>query len=264
MINILCPTDFSENAKKACEFAIRQFDLTNAHFTLYHAVIQPRSYGGMLVKITDIMLSDAQERLQAEIVELKVKFGDELKIKCLAKVGYLDQIIPLIIRRELIDLIVMGTKGASTLATKVLGSNAEQVIRKSNKPVLAIPNLSALRDIKNVVIATEREEMPKAAAVEHVLNSLKEQVDASVLTIFTENTTKAPKSIALHGRFLPVHIEHAPKAMMGIRKYLEENQVDLLVVFHLQKTRLDYIFSQSTTKKIFAAMDVPMLVLPGA
>jgi len=264
MINILCPTDFSDNAKRACEFAISQFDLKNAHFTIFHAVIQPRSYGGMLVKITDIMLSDAQDRLQVEIAELKVKFGDELKIKCLAKVGYLDQIIPLIIRKELIDLIVIGVKGFSTLATKVLGSNAEQVIRKSTKPVLAVPNLVDLADIKKVVIATEKDKLPNAAAVEHVLNSVNQQVDASVLTVFTENTRKAPKSIAINGRFLPVHIEHAPKAMMGIRTYLEENQVDLLVVFHLQKTRLDYIFSRSITKKIFATIDVPMLVLPGA
>jgi nucleotide-binding universal stress UspA family protein len=264
-INILIPTDFSPNSSYACDFTIRQFNHETTHFVIYYSVIPPRSYGGMLMNIADVMLNDAQKKLNQLIVSVKTKFGHQLQIKPVAKVGFLDETIPELIRKEQIDLIAMGTLGESNIISKILGSNTEQVIRKSTIPVLAIPNTPKISDICNVIIATERDKLDDSVLIEKILNSINHQLDVSVLTVFTteaQKVQKAPKGIELNGRFLPVYVETAPKAMDGIQNYISENEVQLLVMYNLHRTRLDYFFGKSITKKMAGSQRLPLLVVP--
>ncbi|MCB0733827.1 MAG: universal stress protein [Flavobacteriales bacterium] len=263
MINILIPTDFSPNAQVATDYAIGQFTHSKVQFTLYHAVIQPRSYSGMLVNITDIMLNDARDLLNQEITRIKEKFGDGVHLTSATRVGHLEDVINTVIRKNNIDLVVMGTKGESDVASKVLGSNAEHIIRKSEKPVLTIPNSSTVEQLSEILIATDQSELPNAQELQTLLSALVNQVSISALTVLTSDTDKAPKSIELSGHQLPVHAENAPKAMEGIENYLHANNVDMLVVYHHHKARLDYLFSRSITKKVAGNVAIPLLVIPG-
>ena len=264
-INILIPTDFSTNSRLACDFTISQFNHDTTHFVIYHSVIPPRSYSGMLMNITDVMLNDAQKRLKEIVALLRKEFGSGLQIKFIAKEGFLDETIPEIIQKELIDLIAMGTLGESNIVSKILGSNTEQVIRRSTIPVLAIPNtpqIVNITNITNVIIATEHDKLDDSVVIEKILESIDHELDVSVLTVLTDKGQKAAKSLELDGRFLRVVIEKAPKAMDGIQNYISENKVDLLVMYNLQRTRLDYLFGKSITKKIAGSLRLPLLVMP--
>lgn len=263
MIKVLIPTDFSDNARLACQVAVEQFDHSKSIFLLYHSVIQPRSYSGMLVNITDIMLSDANKRLAEEIDRLKETFGQSLNIKSLAKVGYLQDALPSIIRKELIDFIVMGTRGENRLVAKVIGTNTEQVIRKSTIPVLAIPYESGAIDLVNIAIATVENKLLSQELLTKIFTSLRLKSNIEALTILTNPQQRAFKSIELGGLQIPVSAIKSENAIDGINIYLSQRSTDLLVVYHHHNARLDYLFRRSVTKKLSGEIQIPLLVMPG-
>jgi nucleotide-binding universal stress UspA family protein len=54
-----------------------------------------------------------------------------------------------------VDLIVMGSHGASGLKELLVGSNTEKVVRYSNIPVLIVKHNPILMDFENVVFASD-------------------------------------------------------------------------------------------------------------
>src|SRR5690606_18759694 len=54
-----------------------------------------------------------------------------------------------------IDYILMGTKGASNIGNREIGSNTAEVITKVKCPVLVIPERAKFRGIKNVAFPTD-------------------------------------------------------------------------------------------------------------
>jgi len=53
------------------------------------------------------------------------------------------------------DMIVMGTHGASGIRELPIGSTAQSVIRNSELPVLAVKEFAPPLDIKNIVFASD-------------------------------------------------------------------------------------------------------------
>ena len=66
-----------------------------------------------------------------------------------------------------IELVVMGTKGASGLRELLIGSNAERIVRRSSCPVITVRTYEKLRDIKNIVFPNSLE-VEQDDLVEHV------------------------------------------------------------------------------------------------
>ncbi len=58
-------------------------------------------------------------------------------------------------REKEMDLIIMGTHGASGLKEVFMGSNTERVIRKSDVPVLTVKNAFKVEDVETFVFASD-------------------------------------------------------------------------------------------------------------
>lgn len=56
-----------------------------------------------------------------------------------------------------IDLVVMGTKGASGLRELIIGSNAEKIVRRAPCPVITVRKHDKLHSIKNIVFPNSLE-----------------------------------------------------------------------------------------------------------
>ncbi len=264
MINILLPTDFSENAQAATDFVCQFFDREKFRLHLVHAVVAPRSTPGMMINITQKIMADAEEDLRKEKIRLEDKFQVLEEIVIQAKQGYLQDLVPMFCRLYNIDVIAMGTFGENDLSSKFLGSNTEQIVRRGFAPILAIPREYELSDSLRICIATAKDKIPQADGLRMVLASLSNNSRAklSVLRVLLSDNEKAHKSLQLNGRQIQVNVEKADTAEDGINSHLENNDVDLLVVCHRHNSRLDYLFSRSTTKKLTGQIQVPMLILP--
>ncbi len=162
--NILYATDLSENARYAFAYAISLANLYNAKLTLLHVlpevpVLLDSAVAGYIS--SDRWDEIKQQHFQEAKQSLIGKRRDHLAIKevldqfcedakkdsedggfetddiIVKKGNPVEHILEQAEERNC-DLIVMGTKGQSTLADAVMGSTARRVLRRSLKPVLVV------------------------------------------------------------------------------------------------------------------------------
>jgi universal stress protein A len=139
---ILFPTDFSEPAEKAFEYAVSLATFHEAKLALLHVVDQlhGQTYYEVLaltpMEIAERMTRRAHEDLQNLVARVKepviateaVREGKTWVEICEAA------------EEESADIIVIGSHGRTGLAHVLLGSVAETVVRHSRCPVLVVRN----------------------------------------------------------------------------------------------------------------------------
>ena len=134
MKRILLLTDFSENAKNAIRYGINLFG-NSTEYILMHAYTV-RKATGSFGNIGQILRQDAENNLKTELDFIKNEFPDpSLNILTLCREGDPVGLINSMNNKQGIELIVMGTKGASGLSKALLGSVASSVIQDTNYPV---------------------------------------------------------------------------------------------------------------------------------
>ena len=139
---ILVPTDFSEPAAAALQYAHGLAAVFASRLHLFHVLPEPYAYpwGTDLATfpLTELMIQSeaaARERLEQVAGSLsQLPGGVEISTAPGAPV---DRILDYV-KDQAIDLVVMGTHGRGTVGHLLLGSVAERVIRHSTVPVLTV------------------------------------------------------------------------------------------------------------------------------
>lgn len=136
--HILVPTDFSDYADQALEYATQLAKALGARLTVLHVIhLSPLVMGEMgaagLVPYLEDIEADAQQRLQAILdrVNQQGLQGDTAVVQGVPFQTIVDRA-----GTEGIDLIVMGTHGRTGLTHVLIGSVAEKVVRLAPCPVL--------------------------------------------------------------------------------------------------------------------------------
>jgi nucleotide-binding universal stress UspA family protein len=138
--SILVPTDFSEPAERALDYAVALAERVGAQVTVLHAYEIPLVGfpDGALVATADIagrIVRAAQEGLDVAVAQRK---SHGVGLKSLLKTGDAREVIEAIAQDLGADLIVMGTHGRRGLSRALLGSVTEYVVRTATCPVLAV------------------------------------------------------------------------------------------------------------------------------
>ena len=138
LTRILFPTDFSDTAGHALDYARDLAARYGASVHVLHVVRDPMSqaWAGEAagVVIPDLLKSwraDAERRLR----ELSL---DGIRTSRAVRVGHAFVEIIQYAKSNEIDLIVMGTHGRGPVEHLLLGSVAEKVVRKAPCPVLTV------------------------------------------------------------------------------------------------------------------------------
>jgi len=143
--HILVPTDFSEYADYALDYAIELAQKLQARLTLLHIIqLTPMTMGDMygysLEAYLEAMESEAQKHMEGLLNRLH---QEGLEGETAIVQGAPFQIIVDMAESRDVDLIVMGTHGRTGLTYALMGSVAEKVVRLAPCPVLVT------RDTKN-------------------------------------------------------------------------------------------------------------------
>lgn len=144
---IVCPTDFSQAAKRAVDHAATLAAAFRAELVLLHVIPEidypMRSFGisQSLEHIQAELDAKAKESL-AEIAAAAQQDHAQLAVRSVLRDGEIHEEILACALEEAADVIVLGTHGQSALADALLGGTAERVLRTSKCPVLAVPSPS--------------------------------------------------------------------------------------------------------------------------
>lgn len=259
-MHILIPTDFSDNAYNALAFVYENFKREKLTVTLIHTIKQPSGSSSM-VRIDDLMMQDAEKGVAELKARLKSDFDCEPGV--LIRNGYLKDWIDNVSDSLPIDFIAMGTKGENDIASKWMGSVTESIIRTSKIPVLAIPVGYERSQIKNITIATEKEELPWSSFLGELSGSLS-ALDGSISLLQIISNDK--EGVANTQKINDIDVRKVTvidtDVVNGINSYISTGEVDMLCLYHSKNSRLDYLFNRSITKTICAKVELPLLVLP--
>jgi universal stress protein A len=139
--NILCPLDFSENMDKVINIAVKLAE-DGASITLFHhsVLITPMSPADAAIVFEADQ--DAKEYSAKHLEELAEKLNAKNpKINFATHHSYLKSItdeINDLVKKNKIDLIVMGSHGRTGLSRLFMGSVAEDIFRNASCPVFMV------------------------------------------------------------------------------------------------------------------------------
>jgi len=154
MKKILVPCDFSKPAINAFRFAldIAQQSGGSVHFVnvielpvLHDTVIMP------VLNFEQDLLDDLRENAQKSFTKIIEKHNPgEVTVKPVVEFGSVHRKIQDYIVEHGIDLVVMGSHGASGAREFFIGSNAERIVRNATVPVLVLKDYYK-GPIKNII-----------------------------------------------------------------------------------------------------------------
>jgi len=139
---ILCPTDFSDNARVAQDYACALADQFQAELHLLFVVqdmtlILPDPTSTFAIPASNLEeVRASAEAALAKLPPAEWAAGKKVVRRVVSGVPFLE--IVNYANAENIDLIVIGTHGRTGLAHALMGSTAEKVVRKASCPVLSV------------------------------------------------------------------------------------------------------------------------------
>lgn len=151
---VLVPIDFSPVSLNALQTAIAICKRQLASLTLIYVVentytLFPPEAGGIAGTILPDLVNGANENLN-ELAK-KVRVEHDIVVNHIVQTGNpADEVCRWALHKE-INMIVMGTHGASGLREFFLGSNAYRVVKNAPCPVMTIPGTNQWLDFKKIL-----------------------------------------------------------------------------------------------------------------
>ncbi|MDH3322296.1 MAG: universal stress protein [Flavobacteriaceae bacterium] len=163
MKNILLPTDFSKNSLNAIHYAVALFKDVPCKFYLLNVFKIPYltneelmdNDAGQLAKIEADLYDASQKGLKNLVNNLKEKVASHHDFELLSDYNFFINSVKNYIKERDIDLIIMGTKGATGAKEIFMGSNTGDVIMKANCNVLTIPENATFKMPKEIAFPTD-------------------------------------------------------------------------------------------------------------
>lgn len=142
MKKILVPCDFSKPALNAYRFALDTAAQSKGVVHVLNIIELPVMHDTVLMPMLSIekgLLEDLKAEAEKRFSKLADKYNPEgVKIVFRVVFGRMTDSVLDFARDNQIDLIVMGSHGASGLREFIVGSNAEKIVRTSTVPLLVI------------------------------------------------------------------------------------------------------------------------------
>ncbi len=265
MKKILLPTDFSDNAQKAIDYALYLFEKEICTFYLVHAYYSAPSASG--TKMT------AKEDLKQLVQTLKAKNNRKHRFKTILET---DSVINLVNRTVIdkdVDYVFMGTKGSSALREILIGGNTTDVLKYLVAcPVVTVPEGYDYDLPDEIIFATDfkhsfkKHELVPLTTLAKLWNS-----KLTVVHIHTEkefsDDQKQNKELLQHGlqplkfKFKEVTMEDT--IANTLRNFRRENpEIGMVALIKTTHGYFQKLLREPVVRNMAFQAEVPLLVLP--
>lgn len=277
MKRILLPTDFSENAFNASSYALQLFAEDECTFYLLHTYTPVATNAGMLVntysalqleEVTRDAAIFSMEALEKKL--LKEYPNPKHTFKKITTFNLLVSEIVACVKENKIDLIVMGTQGATGAKEIFLGTHTMFTIKKVKCPVIAVPSGFKFEPPKEILFATDYRFYPlnkyflflKELCISqdsklNLLNAyLSKPLDADQLK--TKNYLDDFFNEISH----LFHIAKGSDIPAAIKGFQETRKINLLVMIHNRHSFFENLLFKPVINEMVYHTKVPFLVIP--
>lgn len=263
---IIVATDFSASADYAMHYAAQLAGQLKAPLLLLHTYQMPVSMSDIPVMMVSVEeLKNSTDRSLNEARELLQKSHPGLQVDVEGRLGDLvDELNELCESRKPLA-VVLGTKGYKGIEKLLFGNTPISVIRHCHYPVIAVPEHARTGKPANLVLATDlqsAEDLPYEQIIElvrlfqarlHVVH-IKDGKDA----VAGVRETLMEKLGEVSPIFRAITDDDVVE---GLQRYVEENDVDMLMALPYRHNFFERIFSRLHTEGLLEKIPVPVLCL---
>ena len=276
MKKILLTTDFSDNANRAIEYAMQLFRYDNCQFFVLHVLKASTFISDDLMSMNptsnlyEQLIASSKLKLDMDLEKIKSKHNNNLHefTPIIDYDNFIDSINQVIEKND-IELIIMGTKGASNIAKHLFGSHTIRVIQGCKIAVLAIPNNYIYKPIDKVVFTSnlENDYCPDdLRAFVDLVERHDYQIDilhiseSNTLTTTQENVKVSLQNCFKNATNHFIALSEVP-FLKSLMDYIKTNDIDLYAMVNRKHSFLERVFTQQKIEKIAYNITVPFLVL---
>ena len=266
MLKILLPTDFSENARKAIDYAVRLFQKEECIFYLLHAYHDAPSASKARADLEND-LKHLAETIHQERQNPEHRFESVFMIDSLVNALNVTMI------DKAIDYIFMGTKGISSLFNVFMGSNTVRVISQLDTcPIVAVPAEYDYAQPEEILFANDFKHRFIAPELEPLIK-LTRLWDSTLWTInlysgkaldSAQKQNKEALKHALKGvksRFSEVQMEVSiTSTLYKLEK--ENKKIGMVALLKTKHGLFEGLFHEPVLRKMTFNTEVPLLILP--
>ncbi|MFZ5999402.1 MAG: universal stress protein [Bacteroidota bacterium] len=263
-LKILILTDFSPLSKMAIHYALKMGNHLEAEFTILN-VVRLDGVPKSNLKWKQIEKSHFAVAEEEGAKLLKGKTKSPLSFKAV-KGHTVTDAIRRYTEKNYTNLVVMGSQGASQLKKFRLGGTTVSVIDAIYSPVMAIPKLAEFKNFKNVVYATDLQNVEKEL---EMIVPFAKIFDSRIHMVHV--VTAIDKQIEQEKKFAEVLIEKSGYTKIdfkliidddisqAIDQYIKETKSDLLTTFTHELNLYEKLFGLSVTRKLAYQGNIPLL-----
>jgi len=278
MKKILLPTDFSDNAQNAIEYALNlykkeacKFYLLNTYTPIIYSYDYRMSAGGYLGEIADIVRENSIEKLEEIEKELKEKFDNpKHQFEVISSFNLLTDEIKDIVSKHAIDLIIMGTKGATGAKEILFGTNTIHVIQKSKCPVLAVPDGYFFEEPNEILFPTDyridysKKQLQNLKTIVDLFNSRVHILNVShgIDLLADQNKNKEKlEELLMDIKHASYRVDDQPISN-AINEFQKSTYVQLLMMINNKHSFFENLFFKPVINQIGFHLNIPFLVIP--
>ncbi|SDE48622.1 Nucleotide-binding universal stress protein, UspA family [Pricia antarctica] len=265
MKKILLPTDFSDNAQKAIDYALYLFEKETCTFYLLHAYFNVPSATGN--KMT------AKEDLKQLAQTLEAKNNSKHLFKTIMETDSVINLVNRTVINKGVDFVFMGTKGSSAMREILIGGNTTDVLKHLVFcPVVTVPEGHDHGLPEEIVFATdfkhrfEKHELVPLIILTKIWNSR-----LTVVHVHTEkelnDDQKQNKELLKQGlkpiksKFMEIKMEDTIAGTL--RNFeREKTEIGLLALLRTRHGYFQKLLREPVVRNMAFRTEVPFMVLP--
>ena len=274
---ILIPTDFSKNALNAARHALDLYAKLNCEFYFLN-VFRPDAYSTKNLFIPEPG-SGEYEAAKAKSKEGFVKLFDMLELHhdnpkhsyhSISTFNFLSEALKQTIAEKDIDIVVMGTKGASGGRGVIFGSNTVNTMEKVREcPVLAVPEEIRFSTPKEIVFPSDYKSAFKRKELGYLIEIAKMH-EAAIRVLYVAKNPELNEKQENNKQLLDdifESVDHSFHTLSekdvsdGITAFVESRDSDMIAFINHKHFFFGSVFSRPLVKEIGYDATVPILAL---
>lgn len=265
MKTIIFPTDFSEPAEKALNFAIEIAKRAQFDIIIVNAFDLPYAQNVMSTSLLDIMRENSESGLK-DVAARVTAAG----VKCTTRslMGNPIRVVKELTKKNPESMVIMGTKGASGIEEVLIGSNAASVLQSTDVPVMAVPIKAEFKDMDKIVYCTDFRSNKNDRALRR-LATLAKLFNAKVMILHVQQEGAADLATEQRQKFdhhlsgidHSFHILKERNVEQAILDFTKEKDANMLALLTRKYGVIRGLFHTSMTNKVVFHSSVPLLAL---
>jgi nucleotide-binding universal stress UspA family protein len=262
MQNILVPIGSTESAQNSLQYAIDFASEIDAKILVFRAY-SAQTKAGTIINIDDIIARETNLYLRTIVNSVDRKNVD---VKLIAAKGSVIDSVEAIDHDLGIDLIIVGAKSNSIKEEIFLGKTVGSLVKKTNLPILTVPEGYKYSPVKNILMAFKSGIVKSKTALKP-LQFIMNKFDSEVNLLLVKTTNYTDEDLVLNKDLEALKssliITEKATTFQGVLEHFQKHQPDLLCVFRRKRGFFQKLWEKNTILKEEFHSSVPLLILKG-